>query len=341
MCDFPIVNQNSKQMTFREFDAILGRYMNDRATEAERRLVEAWFDAMEVDVEDLDATAQAEVRERLWANLNQEETRVSFWRRYRAMAASLVVVAVSAFLINRYYVQTSEDGTLLSADAPLKFFNTTTAPQQVALEDGTAITLQPGGSITVPHAFGDKREVELTGEAFFKVAHDPAHPFYVYSRGVTTRVLGTSFNIEASEQGKEVVVSVHTGRVSVTAPQITGHAGMGKAGEVILTPNQQVVYNFNEQHVEKKLVEVPQVVLEHATLPSSYVNESVVQILDELEKIYGVDIQYDPARLSNCTLTSDMSEEGLYERIDIVCNAIGARYHISETTIKVEAPGCK
>jgi transmembrane sensor len=329
-------------MTFQEFDAMLGRYIQDTATEDERRLVEAWFDSMEVDVEDLASETHAQMRERLWANLNPEENRISVWKKYRAIAASLVVLAVSTFLINRYYIQPSDrDAALTATGKPLKFSNTGVEPQQVSLEDGTAITLQPGSTVVVPHAFGDKREVELSGEAFFKVAHDPRHPFYVYSRGVTTRVLGTSFNIKANEQGREVVVSVRTGRVSVSAPGVNETAGAAVGKEVILTPNQEVVYDLSGQQAEKKLVEVPQVVLEHATLPSSYVNESVVQILEELEKIYGVDIQYDATRLSNCTLTSDMSEEGLYERIDIVCNAIGARYKISETTIRVEAAGCK
>jgi len=327
-------------MTFREFEEILDRYVQDRATDDERRLVEAWFDSMEVEVEDLGPDAQVEMRERLWANLNGGEARVSFWRKYRSIAAALLILAVSTFLINRYYFQSSgHDAALAMTDAPLNFKNTTSAPQQIDLADGTIITLQPGGSIVVPHAFDDKREVELSGEAFFSVAHDPRDPFLVYSRGVTTRVLGTSFNIKAPEQGKEVIVSVRTGRVSVLTP--LPQAGGPVMKEVILTPNQQVVYDLNDQQVEKKLVEHPHMVAEDASLPASYENEPVARILDELEKTYGVDIQYDAARLSHCTLTSDMSEEGLYDRIEIVCNAIGARYQIADTAIRVEAPGCR
>jgi len=327
-------------MSFREFEAILDRYVQDQATEEERRLVEAWFDAMEVEVDELAPNAQTEMRERLWANLNQGEAQVSFWKKYRAVAASLVILAASLFLFNRYYIQPSDkDSTLTLTRDPLRFYNMGATPRQIDLTDGTVITLQPGGSIVVPHAFDDKREVELSGEAFFNVAHDPRRPFLVYSRGVTTRVLGTSFNIKAPEQGKEVVVSVRTGRVSVLTPH--PKVGSPATKEVILTPNQQMVYDLSDQQVEKKLVDHPQMVADHASLPSSYENEPVAQILNELETTYGVDIQYDAARLSNCTLTSDMSEEGLYERIEIVCNAIGARYKIADTTIRVEAPGCK
>ena len=327
-------------MTFREFEAILDRYEHDQVTDDERRLVEAWFDSMEVEVDELAPDAQTEMRERLWANLNQGEAHVSFWKKYRAVAASLAILAGSLFLINRYYVQPPDkDSGQTATGDPLKFHNTAATPQQIDLADGTVITLQPGGSIVVPHAFDDKREVELSGEAFFNVAHDPRRPFLVYARGVTTRVLGTSFNTQAPEQGKEVIVSVRTGRVSVLTPR--RQAGSPVMKEVILTPNQQVVYDLQDQQVEKKLVDHPHMVADHASLPSSYENEPVAQILKELETTYGVDIQFDAARLSNCTLTSDMSEEGLYERIEIVCNAIGARYKIADTTIRVEAPGCK
>ena len=331
---------NPETMTFREFEAILDRYVRDQATEDERRLAEAWFDSMEVEVEDLAPEAQTEMRERLWANLNQGEAQVSFWKKYRAIAASLILLAASAFLINRYYIQPAgSESALTSTNDPLRFHNEGTGPQQIDLADGTVITLQPGGAIVVPHPFDDKREVELSGEAFFNVAHDPRRPFLVYARGVTTKVLGTSFNIKAPEQGREVIVSVRTGRVSVLTPLPA--AGSQLMKEVILNPNQQVVYDLNEQQVEKKLVDHPHMVADHAALPSSYENEPVIRILNELEKTYGVDIQYDAARLSHCTLTSDMSEEGLYERIDIVCNAIGARYQIGDTTIRVDAPGCK
>jgi ferric-dicitrate binding protein FerR (iron transport regulator) len=326
-------------MTFREFEEILDRYTQDQASEDERRLVEAWFDSMEVEIGDLAPDTQLAMRDRLWANLNEGEVPASPWKKYRAMAAALLILAVSTFLINRYYFQSFDKESALASADPLSFHNKGAAPQQIELADGTVITLQPGGSIVVPHAFNDKREVELSGEAFFNVAHDPRRPFLVYSHGVTTKVLGTSFNIQAPEQGREVIVSVRTGRVSVLTPlPVSGSSAMK---EVILNPNQEVVYKLNGQQTEKKLVDHPQMVVENAALPSSYENEPVARILNELENTYGIDIQYDAARLSHCTLTSDMSEEGLYERIEIVCNAIGARYQIGDTTIRVEAPGCK
>ncbi len=75
----------------------------------------------------------------------------------------------------------------------------------LALPDGTHVWLNNASSIRYPVWFtGDTREVELTGEAYFEVAKDAAHPFTVHIRnsaigtdGGTVEVLGTSFNVMA------------------------------------------------------------------------------------------------------------------------------------------------
>jgi transmembrane sensor len=73
------------------------------------------------------------------------------------------------------------------------------------LPDGTHVWLNNASSLRYPVWFvGATREVELTGEAYFEVAKDAAHPFKVHIQnnlagtdGGTIDVLGTSFNIMA------------------------------------------------------------------------------------------------------------------------------------------------
>jgi transmembrane sensor len=75
----------------------------------------------------------------------------------------------------------------------------------LALPDGTQVWLNNASSIRYPVWFtGATRDVELTGEAYFEVAKDAAHPFRVHIRnsaagaaGSTIEVLGTSFNVMA------------------------------------------------------------------------------------------------------------------------------------------------
>jgi transmembrane sensor len=62
------------------------------------------------------------------------------------------------------------------------------------LEDGTTVHLEKGSRLSFPvHFDPKKREVVLSGEAFFEVTENPSKPFYVYANELITRVLGTSF----------------------------------------------------------------------------------------------------------------------------------------------------
>jgi transmembrane sensor len=66
------------------------------------------------------------------------------------------------------------------------------------LPDGTTVVLNKKSKLSYPVEFtGSTREVFLTGEAFFDVAHNPSKPFKVHTGVFVTKVLGTAFSIKA------------------------------------------------------------------------------------------------------------------------------------------------
>lgn len=65
---------------------------------------------------------------------------------------------------------------------------------KVTLPDGTEVWLNAESSLQFPEQFGDTRKVVLTGEAYFKVAHDASHPFIVQTDKMNVKVLGTEFD---------------------------------------------------------------------------------------------------------------------------------------------------
>ncbi|MGN1255427.1 MAG: FecR family protein [Prevotella sp.] len=84
------------------------------------------------------------------------------------------------------------------------------------LADGTSITLNENSRLTYPRTFRTgQRVVRLVGEALFKVKHDAAHPFIVETAKVSTRVLGTVFDVRAYE-GAQARVALVEGSVMVT-----------------------------------------------------------------------------------------------------------------------------
>ncbi|MBC7903145.1 MAG: DUF4974 domain-containing protein [Gemmatimonadaceae bacterium] len=111
----------------------------------------------------------------------------------------------------------SGDGILSETVVYNKLITPRGKQYRVALSDGTVVWLNAASSIYYPAAFvGGERTVEITGEAYFDVAHDAEHPFIVKVKGHNIRVLGTSFNVNAYEQSSEVLTTLLNGSVLIT-----------------------------------------------------------------------------------------------------------------------------
>ena len=98
------------------------------------------------------------------------------------------------------------------------------------LADGTNVWMFAESEIRFPSRFkGKKREVYLEGEAYFEVHHDPVHPFYVRTKSLDVKVLGTSFNVKAFPNTDVVETSLVEGVVSVK--------------NNVLCPNTQAIFH--------------------------------------------------------------------------------------------------
>jgi len=84
---------------------------------------------------------------------------------------------------------------------------------EIILNDGSIISLKAGSTLKYPEKYDRrKREVTLSGEAFFKVEESDGIPFFIYAGKSTVKVIGTSFNVRAAA-GSPVKVSVISGKV--------------------------------------------------------------------------------------------------------------------------------
>ena len=113
------------------------------------------------------------------------------------VAASLLAFATPDLMVRLqadHYTKTGETRTL-------------------GLPDGTAVTLAGHSAIAVHYAGQERRVTLLAGEAFFNVVHDARRGFAVRAGNVTTRDIGTSFDVQMA--GPHVRVAVREGMVSV------------------------------------------------------------------------------------------------------------------------------
>ncbi|NDV84153.1 FecR family protein [Bacteroides sp. 51] len=99
-------------------------------------------------------------------------------------------------------------------------YNTLSVPAgqhaMLTLSDGTEIWMNARSSIRYPSQFNrETREVELQGEAYFKVTRNTEHPFIVSTPSLRVNVLGTTFNIKCDENKASTDVSLLEGSVEV------------------------------------------------------------------------------------------------------------------------------
>lgn len=165
---------------------------------------------------------------------------------YRAWAA---VAAMAAMLICCFYIfrpsaaQKNMEQQIIATHYGKRTHS--------VLPDGSYVWLNSGSSVsyTANLATGGKREVILTGEAYFDVKHDSRHPFIVHAGKLQIVVLGTAFNVKAYKEDDFIETTLIRGKV-----EITNDARPGRA--IVLLPDQKVSINTTMSTVKKTIIPV-------------------------------------------------------------------------------------
>ena len=333
-----------------DFLKILRKYIRGEATPEEKNLIDAWYAAMGKDAYDQGSPDDFASQNRYWSTVYAHVKKSKKENKLKKMlpwystgiAASILVMIVSYFFLIEPKANNSIAGKKEINASWKDVANTTQQPQLIVLPDSTKVTLEPESKLKFSTAFNKtEREVCLEGEAFFEVSHNANLPFLVYANEVTTKVLGTSFIVKAIEREQEITVVVKTGKVTVYTNRNEAKKSLPAEG-IILTPNQQIVYDKKEKEISKMLVKAPKVILpEEEVRRMRFEEVPVTEIFKALEKAYGVDIEFDEAIFSSCELTTVISSDDIYSRLNIICDAIGTSYTLKEDRIVIKSSGCK
>jgi transmembrane sensor len=163
-------------------------------------------------------------------------------------------------------------------------FNTISTPRggqyQVDLPDGTKVWLNAVSSLRYPVSFGSgDRRVELTGEAYFEVAKDKAHPFKVSVNNMEVKVLGTHFNIMAYADEASTKTTLLEGSVQV----------FKGAKQCTIAPGEQAVVG---EDIQVKKVKTSEAV-EWKNGNFNFAHEQLPVIMRKISRWYDIDIAYE------------------------------------------------
>lgn len=165
-----------------------------------------------------------------WENIS---TRLGFktstvsWRKYWYVAASLLLCV---FITTVWFLHNYDTTKTLIVKTGKGEYKT------IILSDSSTIYLGPSSEITCAENFTDTvRLVRLKGDAWFEVTHMSDKPFIVKSTNLTTKVIGTKFNVRDYKKDTCAIAYLLTGAIEVLTPENTSG--------YILKPNEFFSYN--------------------------------------------------------------------------------------------------
>ena len=179
----------------------------------------------------------------------------------------------------------------------LNKYNTISTPMggkfKVILPDGSLVLLNAASTLKYPVHFDEKlRKVSFTGEAYFEIAkledkRKKRVPFYVYSNDQIVEVLGTHFNINSYDNEEYSKTTLLEGSVKITNEKSAATAK-------ILKPGQQAVIKRGDVQTKILIADEAQA-LAWKDGYFLFKNTNIKDVVNELERWYNVDIQYDDA----------------------------------------------
>lgn len=195
----------------------------------------------------------------------------------------------------------------------------------VVLADGTKVTLNAASSLIYPVKFnGNDREVELKGEGYFEVAHDPSKPFRVKSNGQTIEVLGTHFNINSYSNEPYVKTTLLQGNVKLIANK----------HEVILKPGQQSRLDVKgDGSVLMSEVNTDEAVAWKNGL-FEFKESSIGEVMRQAERWYDVDVNYS-GKEPDIKISGSMSRNVNFSGFIKLLEFEGVKFNIKDHRVSI------
>ena len=248
-------------------------------------------------------------------NLEENNESENSWYR---IAAVFILLVGFGFALN-YYISESKDVIVKTA----------ANQKSIELPDGSHVTLNSNSKLSYAKNFGDiERSVTLKGEAFFDVSRDESRPFVISTESAKIQVLGTSFNVFSRiDKSTEVVVTTGTVKVFDESGRKSVTIGAGERAEV--SDNRVVgTVNHDDNYIAWK------------TRVISFENQSLLVVMEALERIYNVQFNFDFGVISSCEVTATFNGQTIESILNVLESTLDLEYVKDGSQIDIISAGC-
>jgi len=235
-----------------------------------------------------------------------------------AVAASLVLIASSVFLV------VTDPFGFTAAPQKAVYAAAIGEQKQLRLEDGTVVRLNTGSSLELDYSPEERSVRLLEGEAWFDVAHNAKRPFVVYAGDGAVRAVGTSFAVR--KRDKVVDVTVTSGRVILSnlkreenvAPSPYPLATLEAGHQASFDERVESVTSLGREEIEREL-----------SWRSGYLRfdgEPLSEVVDEISRYTTVDIVIDDPALQDLRIGGYFHTGDVETMLDILEQSFGVAH---------------
>ena len=138
-------------------------------------------------------------------------------KRMRRIAFRVAAVVIPFIILAGLFVQVNNRVDLFGGSGYEEIYVAKGERLQMMFQDGTRVYINSDTRLKYPKKFAlSSREVYLEGQAYFVVSKNPDRPFVVNLNGPAVHVLGTSFDVQAYPENKDITVCLDEGHVNLT-----------------------------------------------------------------------------------------------------------------------------
>ncbi|WP_159517305.1 FecR family protein [Sunxiuqinia indica] len=252
-------------------------------------------------------------------------TKVFSIRNFQITAAAsiLLIFGVSTYLMGEYHLFSGFN----SQNDVIEIATSKGQQSELTLPDGTFVALNYDSKLKYHLANSNAlQEVELVGEAFFKVTKNKARTFRVITKDMNVNVLGTEFNVKAYEDDRKTETVLVEGSVEID------HITENKKS-VILKPGDK--WTFDKINHKHAIIRTDASLTKRWITGEHYFDKITLgELAKTLERMYKVEIRFKDSSLKNEIYSGSVyQDEAIEELFDVIKLTIAINIEKNEDEI--------
>jgi len=250
--------------------------------------------------------------------IEEEKVRFLTFPAVLKFAATIVILLGIGFFSTKIY------HNIANKNITLEYASLNKLGEEFVLPDGSTVVLNSDSKISYPKVFAsNERRIELEGEAFFNVTKNSEQPFIIEAKNAEVKVLGTSFNVNASIPGNIVEVFVETGLVQLSRKKNGDEKILINPGDVgvLSTGKLSKEENHNQNIIAWKTKEIV------------FHEDNLEDVIKTLNKIYKTNIECENQDVLKLRYTSTFRNQNIDSILNVICLTFNLKIESTEDQI--------